>query len=40
MIEYFMHVSLIQIEKYVATTEAETGEGNNCPYTALGSYFA
>lgn len=40
MIEYFMHVSLIQIEKYVATTEAETGEGNNCLHAALGSYFA
>lgn len=40
MIEYFMYVLLIQAEKYVATTEAETGEKNNCPYVDLSSYFA
>lgn len=40
MIEYFMYVLLIQAEKNVATTEAETGARNNCPYAALGSYFA
>lgn len=40
IIECFMYVLLIQAEKYFAATEADMGERNNCPYVALGSYFA